>query len=209
MSKRTTKKQDKEATKAAKDEAVTDVPSPALMKKASSSKKGAAAAEPSAPAMSKKSSSVKKGAVEEKALVPIDPHVAGGAAMYSLIQVQGKAQSCYLMFSNVNHNNNKFYIMQCLQSTTSSQSYLFTRYGRVGEVGVISMSPDLDPVKTFKKTFNAKVKKGYQEIQIAAEKPKPQEESKEEVKEAPSTLDASVQNLMSIIFDMKLIEKSV
>lgn len=40
---------------------------------------------------------------------------------------------CMLNQTNIGHNNNKFYVIQLLQSR--GQYYLWTRWGRVGEAG--------------------------------------------------------------------------
>ena len=46
------------------------------------------------------------------------------------------ALSCYLMWSDIKENHNKFYVAQALQHTKTGEYYLWTRYGRVGLDGV-------------------------------------------------------------------------
>ena len=65
--------------------------------------------------------------------------------LYRVVERGGTSLSKHLMYSDVEHNNNKvgmneakFYIIQLLENAKPSQSvwsYLFTRWGRVGEDG--------------------------------------------------------------------------
>ena len=57
------------------------------------------------------------------------------ASMYRVYEDASSNQySAYLNKSDLGKNNNKFYLIQVLQS--GGTFYLYTRYGRVGEVGV-------------------------------------------------------------------------
>jgi len=68
----------------------------------------------------------------------------GGAAVDSLVpnketyrvfQDGGKSYSATLNQANLDHNNNKFYIVQILQNETTANLYLWNRWGRVGVPG--------------------------------------------------------------------------
>ena len=65
-------------------------------------------------------------------------HFVPKAQDYKVLFTAGStttALSCYLMWSDIKNNHNKFYVAQALQHTNSSY-YLWTRYGRVGLDGV-------------------------------------------------------------------------
>jgi len=91
------------------------------------------------------------------------------------------------MWSDVKDNHNKFYVCQVLQD--GANTFLFTRYGRVGDSGTVSFTPSLNAAKEYHKTYKAKVRKGYKEIKMAVEKPKEEEKDSERL---PSTLEKPV-----------------
>ena len=145
-------------------------------------------------------------------------HFVPKAAEHKVLFTGDKAHSCYLMWSDIKENHNKFYVAQALQHSNGS-FYLWTRYGRVGLDGV--GSPDPCPSKDacialFNKKYREKTNKGYTEVKIALGAPKAGievklDKNKEEKKQdgPKSKLDQSLQSLISFIFDMKLIEQSV
>ena len=93
--------------------------------------------------------------------MPVDQYVPG-AANYSVVKHEGKYLSCYLLMSDVKNNNNKFYIIQVVQTAGASNIFLFTRYGRVGDRGVTSFDQQFgNASKEYFKTFKAKTRKGY------------------------------------------------
>ena len=131
------------------------------------------------------------------------------------------ALSCYLMWSDIKNNHNKFYVAQALQHTSGSY-YLWTRYGRVGldGVGTPESYPSLEAcTAAYKKKHREKTGKGYTEVKMALGKPSAGIEVKMEEKKnvknddkkagPKSKLDENLQALISFIFDMKLIEQSV
>ncbi|KAF0751170.1 hypothetical protein AaE_006482, partial [Aphanomyces astaci] len=67
-----------------------------------------------------------------------------------------------LMQSNLGANNNKFYIIQLLQSLSDQTYYVFTRWGRLGEAGQQKLAPcghDLDKaIKQFETKFADKTR---------------------------------------------------
>ena len=80
----------------------------------------------------------------------------------------GKYFSCTLNQSNLEHNNNKFYIIQLLQSDINSSYMLFTRWGRVGVRGEFKTENCSfeNGKKLFIKKYNEKTNRGYKEIII-------------------------------------------
>ena len=80
----------------------------------------------------------------------------------------GKYFSCTLNQSNLDHNNNKFYIIQLLQSEIDSSYILFTRWGRVGVRGEFKTANCNfeNGIKLFMKKYKEKTSRGYKEIII-------------------------------------------
>lgn len=118
--------------------------------------------------------------------------------------------SVYLMFSDCNHNNNKFYVAQCLKDKMGNHQ-LWTRYGRVGETGTpgsIPLAAD-KAIKEYEKKVKQKTGKGYKPIEVSLGGDKQDaEEEKGDVKYAPSKLKPEVKKLMDFIFDFAMIKKS-
>ena len=71
----------------------------------------------------------------------------------------GQVYSCMLNQANIVKNNNKFYVMQLLKNTVGTY-YVYSRYGRVGEKGVVSplksFSSESLAIKEFQKRFRYK-----------------------------------------------------
>ena len=65
-----------------------------------------------------------------------------------LVTPSGKIYSCMLNQTNIEKNNNKFYLIQLLQASPTSY-YVYSRYGRVGEKGSIS------PLKSYDTEYSA------------------------------------------------------
>ena len=64
------------------------------------------------------------------------------AQSYKVVSDGGTTFSCYLMWTDLKNNHNKFYVSQGLQHNNGSFS-LWTRYGRVGSNGVGNAEPCL------------------------------------------------------------------
>ena len=74
--------------------------------------------------------------VTMKGKVPIDDHFPLNKADYHVLENPSKIYSATLNQTNVMNNNNKFYILQILQSDPNiNNCYFYTRWGRVGVVG--------------------------------------------------------------------------
>jgi len=74
--------------------------------------------------------------------------------------------ACMLNQTNINQNNNKFYVIQLLRETPKSSSAfaVFTRWGRVGEAGqqAVAVITSIDKaVNDFKKKFKDKTKNDW------------------------------------------------
>lgn len=149
-------------------------------------------------------------------------HLVPQAHTFSVVAGTDKKKmlSCYLMWSDIKDNHNKYYIAQGLMDG-SGKYYFWTRYGRVGLDGVGSNVACLSLEhleKTYLKKYGEKVRKGYTEVKMAIGNPnqavKPEVKNAADVKKKESNLPKSklhqsVQDLMSFIFDMNLIEQSV
>ena len=106
-----------------------------------------------------------------KGKVPIDEYFPYTKDDWHVLEYQGKIWSVTLNQTNVMNNNNKFYIIQILQSdSNSNHCYFFTRWGRVGVAGQYSnvgvMQIDSAIIK-FNSKLHEKNKKGdYREIDL-------------------------------------------
>lgn len=119
--------------------------------------------------------------------------------------------------SNVDHNNNKFYIVQVLLEEASNAFYVWTRWGRVGVPG---MNANKGPwgkdaaLKEYHSKVNDKQKGGYVSIEIKYE----DKDDKKEVnkadtskpkKDVASKMDAGLQRLISLIFDVNVMNNAM
>jgi predicted DNA-binding WGR domain protein len=96
------------------------------------------------------------------------------------------------MCSNINNNNNKYFILQALEMGGSY--FIWTRYGRVGYDGVSNLEPiayQLAAEKAYSKIYRGK-RKTYNEVLMALGKEESKEGSKIEdskEEEAKTKLD--------------------
>ncbi|GJJ13086.1 hypothetical protein Clacol_007336 [Clathrus columnatus] len=94
--------------------------------------------------------------------VPIDPHSGCSVYTHRIYQDQGDVWDAMLNQTNISSgtNSNKFYVLQLLQEEKNHNSVvLFTRWGRVGEVGATQTKgpwPGPEAITHFKKQFKAK-----------------------------------------------------
>lgn len=96
----------------------------------------------------------------------------GGAAVDSLVpnkdsyrvfQDGGKTYSATLNQSNLDHNNNKFYIIQILQNESNGQIFVWNRWGRVGVPGQNALKGPFhkdSAIRDFNNKHNEKTVKG-------------------------------------------------
>ena len=70
-----------------------------------------------------------------KGAAPVDSFFNKGKDFHVLVD-QGKVYAATLNQTKVQSNNNKYYILQVLQSDSNpAHCYFFTRWGRVGKEG--------------------------------------------------------------------------
>ena len=133
-------------------------------------------------------------------------------------EFNGKFFSCTLNKSDLDKNNNKFYIIQLLEHDVSHNLVLFTRWGRVGVPGNHE-TKDVDektgPRLFMKKYKDKRNRHNYQEIFIDYEAEVKQEEPKKETN-APSSkkkfkniLHPDVMELISLIYNKKMINDNL
>jgi poly [ADP-ribose] polymerase len=131
----------------------------------------------------------------------------------------GKYFSCTLNKSNIEKNNNKFYIIQILEHDLTKSLVLFTRWGRVGVPGQKEQK-DVDSnsgPKLFMKKYKDKKKAGYQEIFIDYEAEvkkedlpnKEKEEEKKIKKKFINTLNEDIMDLIRLIYNKQMINDNL
>lgn len=136
--------------------------------------------------------------------------------------------------TNISQNNNKFYIIQLLQSDHTNQFFVWRRWGRVGATGQSDLEGHGSNVAgakaSFKKKFMDKTKNhwdernDFQHVQgkyDLLQRDYGEEETKEEEDEVPekkkakandafeSKLPPRVQSLISLIFDVNMMQKQM
>jgi poly [ADP-ribose] polymerase len=126
----------------------------------------------------------------------------------------GKFFSCTLNKSDLDKNNNKFYIIQLLENDSDNSLILFTRWGRVGVPGQ-QEAKDVDSSsgpKLFMKKYRDKTKGGYQEIFIDYEAevkkedmPKEKKNDGKKKKKYKNDLNEDVMDLIRLIYNKKMI----
>ena len=161
--------------------------------------------------------------IDKKAIV--DQHFAD-RAQYHIYpdtdnEFNGKFFSCTLNKSDLDKNNNKFYIIQLLEHDTNNELVLFTRWGRVGVPGnheEKNVDTNSGP-RLFMKKYRDKMKHGYQEIFIDYEAEVKQESPKKDInninnmssgkKKFQNTLNPDVMELISLIYNKKMISDNL
>ena len=131
----------------------------------------------------------------------------------------GKFFSCTLNKSDLDANNNKFYIIQLLEHDTNNTLVLFTRWGRIGVPGQHE-EKDVDSSsgpKMFMRKYKDKTKGGYQEIFIDYEAEVKKDDLPEEKKKKNNGakkkynnyLDEDVMDLMRLIYNKQMISDNL
>jgi len=121
--------------------------------------------------------------------------------------------------SNVKDNNNKYYLIQLLQSDTdATQFYTWNRWGRVGFPGQNMLKPFKNDMHgamaDYEKKFYDKTSKGdYIKLDIAYEnEDKDDEETKQKKEEdavSKSKLPKPTKDLIQLIFDLKMMNRQM
>ena len=130
----------------------------------------------------------------------------------------GNMFSCTLNKSDLNKNNNKFYIIQLLEHDSTNSLVLFTRWGRVGVPGQHDAKnvDEFSGPKLFMQKYKDKtIKHNYKEIFIDYEAevkkedlPKDKKENKNK-KKFINTLSKDVMELISLIYNKKMINDNL
>ena len=132
----------------------------------------------------------------------------------------GNFFSCTLNKSDLNKNNNKFYILQLLEHDSNNSLVLFTRWGRVGVPGVHEakdVNENTGPKLFMKKYKDKTVKHNYQEIFIDYEAevkkedfPEEKEKKSDKIKKKfKTTLSKDVMDLISLIYNKNIINDNL
>ena len=97
----------------------------------------------------------------------VDTHVPNSSG-YRVLVDGGKVYSATLNQSNLDANNNKFYILQVLVNEITGAFHFYSRWGRVGVVGQDAFKgpyPKIQAISEFNSKYNDKAVKGnYKEI---------------------------------------------
>lgn len=181
--------------------------------------KKAKAEEPAAPATLKDASAVLK-AADKKSAGKKSHKPDTYCTLFSPLVVDD--YDCMLNQTNIGHNNNKYYVIQVLQS--GGNYYSWNRWGRVGEPGANALKGPMDlpgAIKDFEKKFSDKTKNKWADRDKFVAKPGKytllemaddgdevdappsllKSPSLEGKKIAKSTLDNETQTLIKLIFD--------
>lgn len=159
--------------------------------------------------------------------VPVDEvHTRMYGSNFHVVTEGGVTYAATLNQSNVQANNNKFYILQVLQVPSSTQYYFWSRWGRVGVDGQnMRMGPTSlhGAIASYNSKLRDKSVKGdYRVVEMNYEDDAKDDISKakaadskadEAKKEADkkneyetSSLPTAVKDLIKLIFDMKMID---
>ncbi|GAM21098.1 hypothetical protein SAMD00019534_042730, partial [Acytostelium subglobosum LB1] len=133
--------------------------------------------------------------------------------------------------TEIKNNNNKFYIIQLLESDNSKNYYVWNRWGREGQVGqskVFSHGTSLSSaISDFSKKFQDKTKNAFSnranfhkvagkydmvEIDYTVDTKDHDEKKKPKKKvehKAECSLDTRVQNFIKLIFDLKMMKRTM
>ena len=130
----------------------------------------------------------------------------------------GKFFACTLNKSDLNKNNNKFYIIQLLENDSNNSLVLFTRWGRIGVPGQHDEKfvDSLSGPRLFMKKYRDKTGGGYQEIFIDYEAEVKKDNNvnekkadKKSKKIFKNTLNEDVMDLIRLIYNKNIINDNL
>ena len=205
---------------------------------------------PSKKSKSSKASDVKKDPEDEeeekpvmksvikKGLAPVDSECPNGE-MYRVFTEGRVIWDVMLNQTNIQANNNKFYLIQLLQHDNNGAFAVWMRWGRVGYTGQTKLQPHgsnkASAMTEFKKKFSDKTKNDWEDrdqfekvagkydlVKIDYNNSSPPDEPtdngvavdgvRKEIKDEPkaeSKLPANVQDLINLICNIKTMEEAV
>uniref|UniRef100_A0A3P8X0S0 Poly [ADP-ribose] polymerase n=1 Tax=Cynoglossus semilaevis TaxID=244447 RepID=A0A3P8X0S0_CYNSE len=177
----------------------------------------------------KNSDSVRTVVMKGKA--PVDPECKSKVGKAHVYCEGSDVYDVMLNQTNLQFNNNKFYLIQLLQDDSSKVYSVWMRWGRVGQPGqnsLVACGSDLLKAKNvFKKKFSDKTKNEWEYRETFEKVPgkydivymdyntdeKKEEKlgstSSTEVQKKPSRLNPKVQSLLQLICDLKALEECV
>jgi len=170
---------------------------------------------------------------------PVDEYCTVQAKTQVLVDEHGQAWSCMLNQTNIQQNNNKFYLIQLLKEDAKSHYYVFMRWGRVGYKGQLSLTSfgaDLARAKgQYCQKFRDKTRNEWEDrenfekvagkydlvhmdhnqeevdnlVKKEEEKDKGEENGQKEEKVPDSKLEERVQELIKLICDVETMEQTM
>ncbi|RPA93621.1 PARP-domain-containing protein [Choiromyces venosus 120613-1] len=165
---------------------------------------------------------VKKGKAPVDELCPI----AGQAHVY--VDPSGIVYDATLNQANIGNNNNKFYYLQLLEGDAAKTYSVFAHWGRVGDRGQSKMyvqdAPLMSAIHHFEKLFRSKTRQDWSrrtdalggggkytflERNYEEDDDGEEDEEMKDVEEVKSKLSQALQNLISLIFDTKMMQQSM
>ncbi|KAJ3108880.1 Poly [ADP-ribose] polymerase 2 [Phlyctochytrium planicorne] len=169
----------------------------------------------------------------KKGKAPVDEQFYD-AHNYSVYQTADCVYDAMLNQTDIKNNNNKFYVIQVLQHDSTKKFVVWNRWGRVGEKGQSKSTDHSSPetaIRDFESKFKDKTKNrwddranfekvagkyyllerswGDDDEEPAEEDTKKEDAKNDEAKVPESTLDAPVQDLIKLIFDLKKMEQEM
>lgn len=161
-----------------------------------------------------------------KGRAPVDPECGEKVGVAHVFSQGNDVYDVMLNQTNVQNNNNKFFILQILEDDSRKLYNVWFRWGRVGLRGqsnLISCGPDLEEAKkVFCKKFSDKTKNEWADRKKFQKVPgkydllhidhqvKESKKPKAAPKDIPkSRLDQQLQNLIDLICDVKVMEDAV
>lgn len=104
-----------------------------------------------------------------KGKIPVDEFFRNASNVH-VLEHNGKVYSATLNQTNMENNNNKYYLIQVLESDNAKSCWMFTRWGRVGEKGqnaCIGPTSREHAMVEYEKKFRDKHVKGeYRELSM-------------------------------------------
>ncbi|KAI8850314.1 poly polymerase catalytic domain-containing protein [Chytridium lagenaria] len=156
-----------------------------------------------------------------KGKAPVDPGYYNPQAVH-VLEKDGVVYDAMLNQTNVQNNNNKFYVIQVLVNEKTGGYISWNRWGRVGEKGQSkdqSFSSADAAIKDFESKFKSKTANNWGDRESFEKKyyllerswgddsapaAASDDKEKEDVKVEESALEKPVQDLMKLIFDLKM-----
>ncbi|OQR67572.1 poly-like [Tropilaelaps mercedesae] len=161
---------------------------------------------------------------------PVDPECEELQGQASIYTENGDIYDVMLNQTNVEFNNNKYYLLQLVKANSRNQYYVWFRWGRVGKKGQNNLIPcannldkakDIFKKKFFDKTLNefderhyfVKVKGKYDLVQVCADETDSQRLKEEVAKltatsktEVTCSLEPKLRSLIELICNVKNME---